>query len=177
MANIVFIATSLDGYIADKHGKLDWLRSVPNPDNVDTGFNSLMARIDAIVMGRNTFDMVMSFDCDWPYTKPVFVVSNMMTKVPQGFEEKVFLLKGEPKDIVDKLNAQGFNELYIDGGVTIQSFLQDDLIDEVVITRFPVLLGGGSPLFGELTQPLQFRVARSEIVLKDLVQTTYVRQV
>lgn len=152
MQNIVFIATSLDGFIADKQGKLDWLNSVPNPDNIDTGFNALMERIDAIVMGRNTFDMVMSFDCDWPYVKPVFVVSNTMTKVPQGFEDKVFLTKGDPKEIVKSLNAKGFNKLYIDGGVTIQSFLQDDLIDEMVITRFPVLLGGGSPLFGELTQ-------------------------
>ncbi|AZZ96174.1 dihydrofolate reductase family protein [Pseudoalteromonas sp. R3] len=175
MQNIVFIAASLDGFIADKQGKLDWLNSVPNPDNIDTGFNALMERIDAIVMGRNTFDMVMSFDCDWPYVKPVFVVSNTMTKVPQGFEDKVFLAKGDPKEIVKSLNAEGFNKLYIDGGVTIQSFLQDDLIDEMVITRFPVLLGGGSPLFGELTQPLQFKVTRSEIVLKDLVQTTYVR--
>ncbi len=65
MANIVFIATSLDGYIADKQGKLDWLQSVPNPDNIDTGFFPLMERIDGLVMGRNTLDVVLSFDCDW----------------------------------------------------------------------------------------------------------------
>ncbi|CAE6917670.1 COG0262 Dihydrofolate reductase [Vibrio sp. B1REV9] len=176
MANIVFIATSLDGYIADKQGKLDWLQSVPNPDNIDTGFFSLMERIDGLVMGRNTLDVVLSFDCDWPYSKPVFVLSNTMTEVPQGYEDKAFLVKGELKDVLADLNAKGFNELYIDGGVTIQNFLKEDLIDEMVITCFPILLGGGAPLFGDLERPLNFKVTKSEVVLDTLVQTTYVRE-
>ncbi|WP_076589194.1 dihydrofolate reductase family protein [Vibrio ostreicida] len=176
MANIVFIATSLDGYIADKQGKLDWLHSVPNPDNIDTGFRALMARIDGLVMGRKTLDTVLSFDGDWPYTKPVFVLSNTMTKVPQGYEEKVFLAKGDLKDIFAELNAKGLNDLYIDGGVTIQHCLKEDLIDEMVITRFPIVLGGGAPLFGELKQPLNFKMTKNERVLENLVQTTYVRE-
>ncbi|GIU31234.1 diacylglycerol kinase [Shewanella colwelliana] len=176
MANIVFIATSLDGYIADKRGQLDWLHSVPNPNNVDTGFIALMERVDGLIMGRNTLDMVLSFDCDWPYTKPVFVLSNTMSKVPKGYEDKVFLVKGKLIDIIADLNAKGFNELYIDGGVTIQNFLKEDLIDEMVITRFPILLGGGAPLFGELASPLSFYVIKNEVVLDTLVQTTYHRQ-
>ncbi|ABO22648.1 dihydrofolate reductase family protein [Shewanella loihica] len=176
MANIVFIATSLDGYIADKRGKLDWLHSVPNPNNVDTGFVALMERVDGLVMGRNTLDMVLSFDCDWPYSKPVFVLSNTMTEVPQGYEDKVFLVKGKLVDIIADLNAKGFNELYIDGGVTIQNFLKEDLIDEMVITRFPILLGGGVPLFGELESSLSFNVIKSEVVLDSLTQTTYHRK-
>ncbi len=175
MANIVFIATSLDGYIADKQGKLDWLYSIPNPDNVDTGFNALMEDIDAVVMGRNTLDAVLSFNCDWPYTRPVFVLSNTLTHVPRGYEEKVCLVKGELKDILAELNAKGFNDLYIDGGLTIQNFLNEDLIDRMVITRLPVLLGGGRPLFGELKKPLNFRVTKNEILLETLVQTTYQR--
>ncbi|ELA9426885.1 dihydrofolate reductase family protein [Vibrio parahaemolyticus] len=176
MANIVFIATSLDGYIADKQGKLDWLQSVPNPDNIDTGFVPLMERIDGLVMGRNTLDVVLSFGCNWPYRKPVFVLSNTMTEVPQGYEDKVFLVKGELKNVLADLNTKGFNELYIDGGVTIQNFLKEELIDEMVITRFPILLGGGVPLFGDLEQPLNFRVTKSEVVLGTLVQTTYGRE-
>ncbi|MGR5469795.1 dihydrofolate reductase family protein, partial [Vibrio astriarenae] len=111
-----------------------------------------------------------------PYRKPVFVLSNTMTTVPQGYEDKVFLVKGELKDVLADLNAKGFKELYIDGGVTIQNFLKEDLIDEIVITRFPILLGGGAPLFGKLEQPLNFKVTKSEIVLDTLVQTTYVRK-
>ncbi|MBM7341765.1 dihydrofolate reductase family protein [Pantoea coffeiphila] len=175
MANIVFIATSLDGYIADKQGKLDWLNSVPNPDNIDTGCFALMEQIDGLVMGRNTLEAVLGFDCDWPYSKPVFVLSNTMTKVPQGYEEKVFIVKGELKDIIAELNARGFNDLYIDGGATIQSFLNEDLIDQLIITRFPLLLGGGIPLFSELKQSLNFKVTKNEVVLETLVQTTYLR--
>jgi dihydrofolate reductase len=175
MANIVFIATSLDGYIADKQGKLDWLYSIPNLDNADTGFSALVERVDALVMGRNTLDAVLSFNCDWPYKKPVFVLSNTMTKAPQGYEEKLFLVKGELKNIIAELNAKGFNDLYIDGGTTIQSFLNEDLIDQMIITRFPILLGGGIPLFSELNQPLSFKVTKNEVILETLVKTTYVR--
>ncbi|MCX8774048.1 dihydrofolate reductase family protein, partial [Vibrio parahaemolyticus] len=113
---------------------------------------------------------------DWPYSKPVFVLSNTMTEVPQGYEDKVFLVKGELKNVLADLNTKGFNELYIDGGMTIQNFLKEDLIDEIVITRFPILLGGGAPLFGDLEQPLNFKVTKSEVVLGTLVQTTYVRE-
>ncbi|ORT52251.1 diacylglycerol kinase [Vibrio sp. qd031] len=175
MANIVFIATSLDGFIADKNGGLDWLESVPNPDHVDTGFFSLMERIDGLVMGRNTLDVVLGFGGEWPYSKPVFVLSNTMTELPMGYEDKVTLVNGDLKDVVADLNAKGFNDLYIDGGKTIQSFLKLDLIDEMVITRFPMLLGGGAPLFGDLDNPLNFTVSKSKVVLDQLVQTTYLR--
>ncbi|EGU53007.1 deaminase-reductase domain-containing protein [Vibrio orientalis CIP 102891 = ATCC 33934] len=175
MANIVFIATSLDGYIADKNGGLDWLQSVPNPDNIDMGFAALMARVDALVMGRNTLDVVLSFGVEWPYSKPVFVLSNTLTQVPDGYEDKVFLVKGELKEIVQNLNEQGYNDLYIDGGKTIQSFLKEGLIDEMSITTMPVLLGGGSPLFGELDMMQSFKLVESQIHLDAIVQTTYHR--
>lgn len=175
MANIVFIATSLDGYIADKNGGLDWLQSVPNPDNIDMGFAPLMERVDALVMGRNTLEVVLSFGVEWPYSKPVFVLSNTLTQVPAGYEDKVFLVKGELKEIVQNLNEQGYMDLYIDGGKTIQSFLKEGLIDEMSITTIPVLLGGGSPLFGELDMMQSFKLVESQIHLDAIVQTTYHR--
>jgi dihydrofolate reductase len=175
MSNIVFIATSLDGYIADKEGGLDWLQSVPNPDNDDLGYNALMERVDALVMGRNTMDIVLSFGIDWPYTKPVYVLSNTLTEVPAELEGKVFLVKGDLSTIVSDLNKQGLKDLYIDGGVTIQSFLKEDLIDEMIITTIPILLGGGSPLFGELTSHLQFELKNSETHLGQIVQSQFVR--
>jgi dihydrofolate reductase len=119
--------------------------------------------------------VVLGFGGEWPYSKPVFVLSNTMTQVPQGYEDKVTLVNGDLKDVVADLNAKGFNDLYIDGGKTIQSFLKLDLIDEMVITRFPMLLGGGAPLFGDLDNPLNFSVSKSEVVLDQLVQTTYLR--
>lgn len=175
MSNSVFIATSLDGYIADKNGGLDWLHAIPNPEGSDMGFVEHFDRIDALVMGRNTLEIVLSFDVEWPYSKPVFVLSNTLTSVPEGYEDKVFLVSGPLKDIVKYLNEKGFNNLYIDGGVTIQNFLKEDLIDEMIITTMPVLLGGGSPLFGDLEAPLNFKLVKSETFLDAIVQNHFVR--
>lgn len=175
MSNIVFIATSLDGYIADKEGGLDWLHSVPNPDNHDMGFSTIMERVDALVMGRNALDVILGFGGEWPYSKPVFVLSDTMNKVPEGYEDKVFLVKGVLESVLEELNGQGYKNLYIDGGKTVQSFLQQDLIDEMIITTIPVLLGGGAPLFGELVNPLNFKLYKSETYLAAIVQSHYLR--
>lgn len=176
MANIVYIATSLDGYIADKNGNLDWLHSTPNPEGDDLGFHDFMNRIDALVMGRNTFETVCGFDCEWPYSKPVFVISNSLTSIPDGYQDKAFLVSGELKGILAEINGKGFNELYIDGGKTIQSFMAKDLIDELIITTIPTVLGGGAPLFGELTSPLKFELKSSEVLLDAIVKNHFIRQ-
>lgn len=176
MSNSVFIATSLDGYIADKNGGIDWLHAIPNPDQNSMGYVEHFDRIDAMVMGRNTLDMVLSFGIDWPYSKPVFVLSNTMTSVPEGYEDKVFLVKGPLKEVLEQIHAKGFMNLYIDGGVTIQNFLKEDLIDEMIITTIPVLLGGGSPLFGNIESPLDFKCVKTETFLDAIVQNHFVRQ-
>ena len=175
MANIVYIATSLDGYIADQNGGLDWLYSIPNPEGSDFGFNDFMARIDALVMGRNTFETVCGFDCDWPYNKPVFVLSNSLESIPGGYQDKAFLINGDLKDVVAELNEKGFKDLYIDGGVTVQNFLEQDLIDEMIITTFPVVLGGGAPLFGKTPSAMKFTLKHSEVLLDAMVKNHYVR--
>lgn len=176
MPNIVFIATSLDGYIADKEGKLDWLNVIPNPNNHDGGFCALMERIDAIVMGRNTFQTVDGFDCEWPYTKPVFVLSNSLITLPRSHEENAQLIQGPLVEVVRTLHHKGYYNLYIDGGLTIQNFLKEDLIDEMIITTIPILLGGGTPLFGELSQPMLFELVKSELFLSNMVQNHFRRK-
>ena len=176
MTNIVYIATSLDGFIADRDNKVDWLHDIPNPNGSDLGFSEFMSRIDALVMGRNTLEIVLSFGVDWPYSKPVFVLSNTLTKLPDELEGKVFLIHGELTEVVANLNAKGYKNLYIDGGKTIQGFLQHDLIDELIITTIPVILGGGIPLFSELTTPLKFKHVKAERLVDLLVQNSFVRQ-
>ncbi|WP_041416094.1 dihydrofolate reductase family protein [Shewanella halifaxensis] len=176
MPNIVYIATSLDGFIADKHNKVDWLHDIPNPEGSDLGFSDFMARIDALIMGRNTLEIVLSFGIDWPYNKPVFVLSNTLTEVPAELEGKAFIINGELEHIVQQLNSKGYQNLYIDGGKTIQGFLQRDLIDELIITTIPVLLGGGIPLFGELAAPLKFKHVKAERLIDHLVQNSFIRQ-
>lgn len=173
MPNIVYIATSLDGYIADKSGGIDWLHSTPNPDNDDCGWLAFISRIDGLVMGRNTFEVVCGFDVEWPYPVPVFVLSNSMSSIPESYADKAELIKGELFEVVSSLNKRGFSNLYIDGGKTIQGFLQADLIDELIITKIPILLGGGSPLFGELTNPMTFEHIETKVHLNALVQSCY----
>ncbi|KKD58631.1 diacylglycerol kinase [Grimontia sp. AD028] len=175
MTNIVYIATSLDGYIADKDGGLDWLHSIPNPEQSDFGWAQFMAGIDGLVMGRTTFETVIGFDCEWPYTKPVFVLSNTMKEIPDSHKDKVFLVSGSLSEILKSLNEQGFKNLYIDGGKTIQSFLSEDLIDELVITQIPVLLGGGSRLFGDLEHRQQFELVKSEVLIDAMVKSHFKR--
>lgn len=175
MENIVFIAKSLDGYIADKYGGLDWLHAIPNPENIDMGYNKLIERVDAIVMGRNTFEMVCGFDIPWPYTVPVFVLSTTLNSIPEKLSSKVELINGSPSEITKQLEEKGYNSIYIDGGKTIQSFLQDDLIDELIISTIPTLLGGGSSLFGDLKKPIEFKHINSEVYLNAIVQDTYKR--
>lgn len=177
MPNRVFIACSLDGYIADRNGGIDWLNDIPNPDQIDMGYHAFMERTDALLMGRLTFEKVLSFGIDWPYDKPVFVWSSQLKSIPEELNEKVQLVSGTLATILFKIESKGYSQLYIDGGATIQAFLKADLIDELIITRIPVLLGGGIPLFGELPEMLSFSLVKSEVFLNQIVQDTYIRKI
>ncbi len=172
--NYVYIATSIDGYIAKADGDIDWLHEQPNPTNSDYGYAEFIANIDALVMGRNSFDKVRSFD-EWPYEKKVFVLSSSITKVPDDLIGKVELLTGTPEQVTSNLNALGFNNLYIDGGQLIQSFMAADLIDELIVTRMPIVLGSGIPLFGRLAEPIKFSHQHTQVYDNILVKTHYSR--
>ena len=174
--NSVFIATSIDGCIADKNGGIDWLHSTPNPENSDMGYNQFMEQIDAIIMGRNTFDIVCGFDIDWPYTIPVFVLSNSMKEIQTEYKGRVFIVNGSLHDVLKQIHKQGCHNLYIDGGSTIQSFLNEDLIDELIITTIPIVLSGGIPLFSNLKQSFNFELKSSEVYINQLVQSHFVRK-
>jgi dihydrofolate reductase len=173
--NKVFIATSLDGYIADKDGGIDWLHEIPNPNNIDMGYTSFMSEVDAIIMGRTTFETVFGFDMEWPYLKPVFVLSNTLTSIPSELSGKVTIVNGALKDILSQIHEKGHHKLYIDGGRTIQSFLEEDLIDEMTITVIPTLLGAGSPLFSNLSGRLEFDCTETTIFLEKVVQNHFKR--
>lgn len=173
--NSVYIAKSLDGFIAGANGEIDWLESIANPDNNDMGYHEFMERIDALVMGRNTFELVNSFDIEWPYVKPVFVLSTTLNEIPKKLRDKVFLTKGSLQEVIAKLKSLGHHRLYIDGGKTIQSFLKEDLIDEMIITTFPILLGQGIPLFSNNDKVLTFKHVKSKVFLNALTQDHYIK--
>ncbi len=174
--NKVFIATSLDGYIADKDGGIAWLDTIPEINTIDSGYDEFTADIDAMVMGRVTFETVARFDMDWPYAKPVFVLSTSLTEIPEKCQGKVHLIKGSPSIVLQQIHEKGYHRLYIDGGKLIQSFLKEDLIDELVITIIPILLGGGTPLFGTLDRKLEFECKRSTHFLDAIVQNHFIRK-
>ncbi len=174
--NIVYVGRSIDGYIAGKKGELDWLDIIPGSDKIDMGYVGMMAEIDALVMGRVTFEVVLNFGIEWPYKKPVFVLSNSVTEIPDPLKEKVFLTNGSPQKVIDQLHTLGYHKLYIDGGVTVQQFLEADLIDEMTLTTIPIVLGGGTFLFGELSQSLAFEHVESKVFLEQIVQDKYRRK-
>lgn len=173
--NSVFIATSLDGFIADKNGEIDWLNSIPNPENNDMGYNEFISRMDAIVMGKNTFETICGFNIDWPYKIPVFVLSKTLNNIPDDLENKVHLLKGPLGKTLKQIHQKGYYRLYIDGGKTIQNFLKEDLIDELIISIIPTILGGGIPLFSDLPVKLDFECYKSKLYLNEIAQNYYRR--
>jgi dihydrofolate reductase len=174
MALYIYIAQSLDGYIAGPGGNLDWLNNILNPTNDDFGFSNFIKEIDALVMGRHTFEMVHSFG-KWPYTKPVYVVSSSLKSVPDELAEKAQIINASPAEIVQSLKNNGMSNLYIDGGSLIQSFISENLIDKFIITTVPVLLGGGVKLFGQLDSLVNLKFEKSEIILGQLVKNYYSR--
>ena len=145
MNTSLFVGTSLDGFIARSNAAFDFLSA--SGAERDNGYEEFIARVDAIVMGRNTYDVVLPFPV-WPYgPKPVFVLSTRsLPPAPAG--STVERLSGTPAEVLSELGNRGFQHVYVDGGITIQSFLRAGLIQRVVVTRVPVLIGTGIPLFG-----------------------------
>src|ERR1700730_6414364 len=177
MSNTVYIASSLDGYIAREDGSIDWLMELPNPDKSDYGFSVFLERIDGIIMGRKSFETILGFD-EWPYSKPVpvFVLSDSLDKLPNKFSGRAEIVRGELKGILESLKVKGIHNLYIDGGKTIQGFLKEDLIDEMIITRVPILLGSGIPLFGKNNSELEFEHVETAVHNNMLVRSKYLRK-
>ena len=172
MSNYVYIASSIDGYIASRDNGLDWLNEIPNPEQTDYGYSEFMHGIDAVVMGRNTFRTVAGFE-SWPYDVPVFVLSNSLRNVPEKLIGKAEIVNGDLNILVGKLGGRGYKNLYIDGGETIQSFFKENLIDDMTITWVPVLLGDGIPLFGSLSHEIKMTHKETKIFNNGLVQSRY----
>jgi dihydrofolate reductase len=164
----VFIGTSVDGFIARPNGDLDWLPADCEPH----GYDEFFASVDALVIGRKTFETVLAFDA-WPYgDKRVVVLSSKPIDLTAagGVVEQ---MGGDPAEIVAKLAASGARHLYVDGGITIQRFLRAGVIKRLIITRVPVLIGDGVPLFGSLPGDIRLRHIATRDFPSGLVQSEY----
>jgi dihydrofolate reductase len=166
----VFVGTSLDGFIARANGDFDFL---PPGGGEPHGYDEFMATVDALVMGRKTFETVLRFDT-WPYAdKPVFVLSTRpLASVPGG--AVVERMAGAPAAIVSQLADRGIGHIYVDGGITIQRFLEAGLIQRLIITRVPVLIGTGTPLFGAVKRDIALTHVATRQYASGLVQSEYV---
>jgi dihydrofolate reductase len=166
----VFCGTSLDGFIARPDGTFDFL---PSDGGEPHGYDEFIASVDAIVMGRKTFETVLTLG-PWPYDKKRVVVLSSrpvdLSAVKGGVVEQ---MAGTPAEIVSKLAATGAHNLYIDGGITIQEFLRAGLIQRLVITRVPVLIGEGIPLFGTLPGDIRLRHVATRQYPSGLVSSEY----
>jgi dihydrofolate reductase len=174
MKIFVYIGTSLDGFIARMNGDIDWLVQFANEEAIQS-YQEFISGIDAVVIGRGTFETVLGFP-EWPYDKPVFVVSTSMSELPEAIENKATILSLDPKAVVMQLTIQGFSNIYVDGGKLIQSFLKADLVDELIISKAPILIGSGRALFSEMQQELVFNHTLTMVQSNGLVRSYYVRK-
>lgn len=174
MKSSVYIATSLDGFIARENGDIDWLPGV-NTDGSgeDYGYKEFMDTVDILVMGRHTYEKVLTFN-EWPYgNKPVVVLSSGSVNIPGHISQTVKSMSGSPSELVNQLSERGARHLYIDGGKTIQRFLDAGLIQQLIITRVPILIGSGIPLFGPLKRDILLRHIETREFASGLVQSKY----
>jgi dihydrofolate reductase len=166
----VFIGVSVDGFIARPNGDLDWL---PEGGGEPHGYNEFFASVDALVIGRKTFEKVLTFET-WPYgNKRVVVLSSRPIDLSSARGGVVEQMAGTPAEVVSQLAATGAKHLYIDGGITIQRFLRAGLIQRLIITRVPVLIGDGVPLFGALPGDVRLRHVATRHYPSGLVQSEY----
>ncbi|MCL4820760.1 MAG: dihydrofolate reductase family protein [Vicinamibacteria bacterium] len=165
----VFIGLSVDGFIARRDGALDFLPEAPE----EHGYEALMASVDALVMGRATFETVLGFGGPWPYGDKRIVVLTSRPLDVSAIAGRVEVMGGDPAEVVARLAASGAQNLYVDGGATVQRFLAAGLIDRLILTRVPVLIGEGIPLFGPLPGDVRLRHVATRSFPSGLVQSEY----
>lgn len=163
----VFIGVSVDGFIARPDGDLAWLTE-RGLDMNDSGYPEFIAGIDALIMGRTSYETVLGFD-EWPYDKPVFVISSTLTESGRDGVS----VHPDIDSVVAAFTAAGHRDAYVDGGATIQSFLSAGLIDTITLSYAPVLIGNGAPLFGGLPQDIELELVKVSQLPADFAQVTY----
>ncbi len=165
-----FIATSLDGFIAREDGGIDWL---PTYGDEDYGYEEFFSSIDALVLGRNSYELILGFET-WPYgDKPVVVLSSRPDQIPRPDGGRVHTSGGRVEEVVRDLTDSGYERVYVDGGKTIQAFIRSKALHAITISRIPVLLGSGIPLFGELEADVNLVHEATRSFPDGLVQSRY----
>jgi len=177
----VYIATSVDGFIAKPDGNVDWLHTAGDLEadmgDEDMGFRAFMNSVDCMIMGRKSMEMISNLNLtpeQWFYgDMRIVVLSNTVERAPNNLKGKVEMYSGDLTSLVASLEKEGFKHTYIDGGKTIQSFINLQLVDEITLTRIPLLLGEGVPLFGKTLKEIKLEKAKAKAFANDFVQVKY----
>ena len=169
-----YVGISMDGFLARMDGDFDWLSSYADED-ATKAYESFQQRIDAIVLGRKTFEKVSEFPV-WPYQKDVFVLSRTLKNEPEKNPANISILSMLPNDLIHFLQGKGFENLLVDGGQVIQEFLKERLLDEMIISTVPILIGSGIRLFDQVDNDILFTLMRSEVQSNGLVRNHYLRK-
>lgn len=169
----VFMAMSLDGFVARKDHTLDWLEK-QQTEGEEHGYDDFMASVDGLVMGSGSFNTVLTFE-SWPYEKPVIVMSQSLTEndVPPELKGKVEISRLSPSELMLSLSQRGWSRAYIDGGRLVQSFIKHGLVEDMTVTIVPILIGDGLRLFGPLDRDIDLNLTRSRRFESGLVSNSY----
>jgi len=169
----IFMAMSLDGFVARADHALDWLTK-QKTDGEDHGYEAFVAEIDGLVMGSGTFRTVLSFET-WPYEKPVVVMSHSITEadIPAALRASVRISKLSPAALMASLQSEGWQRAYVDGGQIVHSFLKEGLIADMTVTIIPILIGEGRRMFGKIAQDIDLEMVSSSSYASGFVQTRY----
>ncbi len=171
----VYVAVSLDGFIAREDGGIDWLNAANKnvPVEEDCGFIAFLDSVDVLIMGRKTFEQVLSFE-EWAYGKKnVIVLSKNQVDIPKHLAQTVSCSSESPQELTERLTQNGAKRLYIDGGITIQSFLAEGLVLDLIITVIPIVLGKGKSLFGSPHHDIELKHISTKVYNFGFVQSTY----
>lgn len=178
----VFIATSVDGFIAKTNGSIEWLHTAGNSnadmgEKADMGWAECLATHDCLIMGRNTMEVISNMNLTperWPYgDMRIVVLSNTLKEAPDNMKDKVEMYSGDLNALMSKLEDEGHKSIYVDGGTTVQAFINLKLIDEITITRAPILLGEGIPLFGKIANDIKLEQTEATVFANDFIQVKY----
>lgn len=178
----VYIATSADGFIARRNGSIDWLMAAGNQtadmgEDADMGFNQYINSVDCMVMGRKCMEVIAAMNLtekQWPYGDTrIVVLSNSLKEAPASLAGRVEMYSGDIKDLMAGLEKDGFKHAYIDGGKTIQAFINLELINEMTITRAPILLGEGISLFAKTARDITLEQSSAKSFANDFIQEFY----
>lgn len=169
----MFMAMSLDGFVAREDFGLDWLLK-QKTDGEDHGYAAFMESIDGLVMGSGSYRTALTFD-SWIYDKHVVVLSKSLTAedIPEALTGKVSISRLEPRPIMAALSDKGWKRAYVDGGKIIQSFMREGLIADMTVTIVPILIGEGKRMFGQLDADIDLRLLESKSFPSGLVTSRY----